>query len=214
MPVLPIRRPHRARTASIALCAQPFLRAGLLALPCLLGACSSLSAQSSLTNALKPYRADVVQGNFVAKEMADQVQPGMTREQVRDLLGNPLLQDLFHADRWDYVFSLRQGYQAPLVRRFAVFFDADGKVLRTQGDPLPPEDQFVAQINALHGGLSKAKTLTAAQLQAQIDAAQKSPRKPVATASAPQGPLTLVAPAAEISRLEALTTPAASASQP
>ncbi len=168
----------------------------------LLGACSSAVQRHDLTSLFKPYRIDVVQGNFVSKQMAAELKPGMTREQVRAILGTPLLQDLFHADRWDYVFSLRQGYQAPLVRRFSVFFDKDGKLLRTQGDPLPSERAFVAQINALHTGAAP-KTLTEAQLQAQIAAA--AAHAPAAAASAP-GPLTIVAPRAEIDKLLPLTS--------
>ncbi len=163
----------------------------------LLGACSSAAQRHDLTSLFKPYRIDVVQGNFVSQEMAAELKPGMTREQVRAILGTPLLQDLFHADRWDYVFSLRQGYQAPLVRRFSVFFDKNGRLLRTQGDPLPSETAFVAQINALHGGPAP-KTLTEAQLQREIAAAAR--HAPAAGASAP-GPLTVVAPRTEIDKL-------------
>jgi SmpA / OmlA family len=55
-----------------------------------------------------PYRIDVTQGNVVTKELAAQVKPGMSREQVRDVLGSPLLTSAFHADRWDYVFTFRR----------------------------------------------------------------------------------------------------------
>ncbi len=187
---MPVPIPRRARL--LLLCA---------ALP--LAACSTAVQQHDLTSLFKPYRIDVVQGNFVSTEMAAQLKPGMSREQVRAILGTPLLQDLFHADRWDYVFSLRQGYHAPLVRRFSVFFDKDGRMLRTQGDPLPSETAFVAQINALHGGAS-AKTLSAAQVQKETDAViAKAPK----TSASAAGPLTLVAPAAEIARLQAQDGP-------
>ena len=179
----------------------------LLALPALLlGACGSVTQQHDLTTAFKPFRVDVVQGNFVSREMAAQLKPGMTQAQVRDILGTPLLDDLFHADRWDYVFSLRRGYRAPLVRRFSVFFDKDGKLLRTQGDPLPSENEFVAQIESMHANGAKRRVVTSAQLQAEIAAADK---KIAATpsASAPSGPLTIVAPASEIERLQSLTSP-------
>ena len=194
--------------------ATPPLRAWLLAvaLPCALalGACSNLTQQRDLTSAFKPYRIDVIQGNFVSKEMADELKPGMSKEQVRDILGTPLLQDIFHADRWEYVFSLRQGYHAPIVRRFTVFFDKAGKMTRTEGDPLPSENQFVAQISVLRESGSKPKVMTEAQLKAKIAAAQTklNARKPVATASAPVGPLTVVAPPSEISKLDALANPA------
>lgn len=185
----------------------------LLAAPVLLAACSNLPQPSSLTGALKPYRADVIQGNFVSREMADQLKPGMSREQVREIMGTPLLQDIFHAERWDYVFSLRRGYDAPIQRRFTVVFDADGKLLRTQGDPLPSENAFVAQINALRQGRSTPKVLTAQELQARIDAAAKA-HPPVASGSAAVAgstpDLTVVASPAEIDRLQALVAPDAS----
>lgn len=201
--------------------ASPALRAAILALALpaalALGACSNLTQQRDLTSVLKPYRIDVIQGNFVSREMADELKPGMSKDQVRAVLGTPLLDDIFHADRWEYVFSLRQGYHAPIVRRFTVFFDSDGKMTRAEGDPLPSENAFVAQINALRESGGKPKVLSEAQLQAQIAAAQKkmAAHRPVADASEPQGPLQIVAPAAEISKLEALAAsqgPSASAS--
>ena len=180
----------------------PILRRVRLLLLCAtlpLAACSTAMQQHDLTSLFKPYRIDVVQGNFVSSEMSAQLKPGMSREQVRAILGTPLLQDVFHANRWDYVFSLRQGYHAPLVRRFSVFFDKDGRLLRSQGDPLPSETAFVAQINALHGGTT-AKTLSAEQLRKESDAViAKAPK----TSASAAGPLTLVAPAAEIARLQA-----------
>ncbi len=169
-----------------------------------LGACSTQSQQRDMTDMFKPYRIDVVQGNFVSREMAAELKPGMTKRQVRTILGTPLLQDVFHADRWEYVFSLRQGYEAPIVRRFTVQFDKQGRLVRSYGDPLPSEDQFVAQINSLHDG-GKERVLTSAQLKAEMAAAQKKldARKP-AHAAAASGPLTLVAPAAEIQRMQSL----------
>ena len=169
-----------------------------------LGACSTQTQQRDLTDMLKPYRIDVVQGNFVSREMAAELKPGMTKLQVRNILGTPLLQDVFHADRWEYVFSLRQGYHAPIVRRFTVQFDKQGRLVRTYGDPLPSEDQFVAQINSLHNG-GKERVLTRAQLRAEMEAAQKklAARKP-GHAAAASGPLTMVAPPAEIERMQAL----------
>ena len=210
----------RARPAP---CASPALRAALLALALptvlALGACSNLTQQRDLTSVLRPYRIDVIQGNFVSHEMADELKPGMSKEQVRAILGAPLLQDIFHDDRWEYVFSLRQGYRAPIVRRYVVFFDKDGKMIRAEGDPLPSENAFVAQINVLRESGTKPKTLSEAQLQAEIATAQKEmdAHKPVAAASASQGPLQIVAPAAEISKLEALTaspSPSVAASAP
>jgi outer membrane protein assembly factor BamE len=92
-----------------------------------------------------PYRIDVTQGNVVTKELAAQIKPGMSREQVRDLLGSPLLTSAFHADRWDYVFTLRQ--QGVPSQQRSVVAHFKGNVLdRLDAAELPAENEFVASI--------------------------------------------------------------------
>lgn len=82
-----------------------------------------------------PYRIDVQQGNVVSQEMVAQLKPGLTRDQVRFVLGTPLLTDIFHKDRWDYVYRLQKGKSGEVEeRRLAVFFDSDGKLVRVDGD--------------------------------------------------------------------------------
>jgi outer membrane protein assembly factor BamE len=88
---------------------------------------------------LQSYRPDVQQGNVVTKEMADQLAPGMTRDQVRFLLGTPALVSVFHQDRWDYVYLLRRGTGSEVQsRRLTVHFK-DGRVERFEADQMPPE---------------------------------------------------------------------------
>jgi len=65
----------------------------------LLVGCESLQRTESLFGIITPYRIDIVQGNVITKEQAERVRPGMTRLQVRDVLGTPLLTDPFHAAR-------------------------------------------------------------------------------------------------------------------
>lgn len=91
-----------------------------------------------------PYRPDVQQGNFVSSEMLAQLKTGMTREQVRFALGNPLLTDIFHADRWDYPFRLERGNGEVTSARVTVFFDKDDKVARWDGGNLPTEREYIA----------------------------------------------------------------------
>jgi outer membrane protein assembly factor BamE len=81
-----------------------------------------------------PYRMEIQQGNFVTQEMAAQLKPGLTRDQVRFVLGTPLVSDIFHDERWDYVF-VRQRANSDEVerRRISVFFE-DGKLKRIDGD--------------------------------------------------------------------------------
>jgi len=105
------------------------LRVVLLALPLLLGACA-------LPEFLQPYRIDIQQGNYVSQDMVAQLKPGMTKEQVRSILGTPLLTDIFHAERWDYVYSLERPGAPRDRRRLAVYF-ADGKLARLEGNVIP-----------------------------------------------------------------------------
>ncbi|WP_061541676.1 outer membrane protein assembly factor BamE [Collimonas fungivorans] len=100
-----------------------------------------------------PYRIDIQQGNFVSKEMLAQVKEGMTREQVRFALGTPLLTDLFHDDRWDYVFRLQKGNGEVTTSRVSVFFNGN-LLARVDGGNLPTENDYLDRIS---GGASEAK---------------------------------------------------------
>jgi outer membrane protein assembly factor BamE len=123
---------------------RPLVWAALVAGSFGLAGCSSIDDQGPL-RWLTPYRMEVVQGNVVTSEMAAQLREGQTREQVRMLLGSPLLTDLFHADRWDYVFAIRRQGAPSQQRRLTVFFNAD-RVQRFQAADLPDEKTFVASI--------------------------------------------------------------------
>jgi outer membrane protein assembly factor BamE len=119
---------------------------GLLACA-LLAACGSFnSASTSVASLITPYKIEVVQGNFVSKEQVEALQPGMARAQVREILGSPLVTSVFHADRWDYVFTIRrQGIEAQ-SRKLTVFFKAD-EFEKVQGDTMPSESEFVATLD-------------------------------------------------------------------
>jgi outer membrane protein assembly factor BamE (lipoprotein component of BamABCDE complex) len=78
---------------------------------------------------LSPYRIDVRQGNFVTQDMVAQLKPGLSREQVRFILGSPLVADMFHADRWDYVYRFQPGHGEASSARLTVFFQ-DNKLTR------------------------------------------------------------------------------------
>ena len=71
------------------------------------------------------YRIDIEQGNIVTQEMVDQLKPGMSRRQVRYILGTPLIEDSFNRDRWDYIYLLRNGYDTKAENRLTVYFDGD-----------------------------------------------------------------------------------------
>ncbi|NBT33977.1 MAG: outer membrane protein assembly factor BamE [Betaproteobacteria bacterium] len=85
---------------------------------------------------LTPYRADIGQGNFITAEQTGRLSVGQSREQVKAVLGTPLLVDPFRANRWDYVFDLRKGGGDRDRRRFFVEFDGD-RLVRWEGDELP-----------------------------------------------------------------------------
>jgi len=91
-----------------------------------------------MPNVLRPYHPDVQQGNVVTKDMVDQLRPGMTRDQVRFLLGTPMLTDIFHQDRWDYPYYLRRRNGETQIRKLAVIFE-DGKLARFESDAMPAE---------------------------------------------------------------------------
>ncbi len=122
---------------------------GSLSLPfllLLLSGCSSLNnASEQAVNALTPYRSDIVQGNVVTREQFELLQVGMPRQQVRNILGTALLTSVFHADRWDYVFTLKRQGVAPQIRKIQIFFKNDA-LERTEADPLPTEAEFVATL--------------------------------------------------------------------
>jgi outer membrane protein assembly factor BamE len=72
------------------------------------------------------YRVDVQQGNLLEENDIDAVQIGMTRSQVRFLLGTPVVEDPFHQDRWDYIYYFRKGRSRTADRRWLiVYFDGD-----------------------------------------------------------------------------------------
>ena len=112
-----------------------------------LAGCSNWSAPR--IPGVTPYKMEIQQGNSVTQEMVNQLKPGMSREQVRFVLGTPLLTDIFHADRWDYVYWREQADGKRDQRKLAVFFK-DGKLTHLDGDvhtaePKPDEAKPAAE---------------------------------------------------------------------
>ncbi len=112
-----------------------------------LAGCQSLQTSENFLGVLTPYRVEIVQGNVITSEQAALVKPGFTRAQVRDVLGSPLLTDIFHADRWDYVFTIRRQGAAPQLRRVVVRFNGEALASIDTGGELPSEREFVASID-------------------------------------------------------------------
>lgn len=151
--------------------------AGLLTVALLAG-CSLSPRGDKFYGLFTPYRIEVVQGNVVTKEMLAQIQPGLGRTQVREILGSPLLADIFHGDRWDYVFTIRRRGAEPQQRRVTVYFKSD-RVERFDGaDDLPSEREFVAAIDA-----SEPRKVPPLELTPeQVRALPPSPAQPAASA--------------------------------
>jgi outer membrane protein assembly factor BamE len=169
------------------------VRPSLLALApvLLLAGCSSLQdrwrSSDSFLGVITPYRMEIVQGNVVTQEMAARLKPGMSRAQVRDVLGSPLLTDVFHADRWDYVFTIRRQGAPYQQRRVTVLFEGDTMQSFQADEELPSERDFVASIDTKRSSRTPPKLeLSEEQLRAL-----PVPARPVAVAASEptaQGP--------------------------
>jgi outer membrane protein assembly factor BamE len=145
----------------------------------LLPGCQSLQSSGNVLGFITPYRLEVVQGNVVTKEQAALVKPGMTRSEVRDILGSPMLTDIFHADRWDYPFTIRRQGTPPQQRLVVARFDGDA--LKTIEAPdLPTEREFVTSIDTKK---SAGKLPLLALSEEQIKALQAPKAVPSSTAT-------------------------------
>ena len=168
---------------------QSFFRAasiGALALAAGLGlaGCQSLQSSDSFLGVITPYKIEVVQGNVITSEQAALVKPGMSRSQARDVLGSPLLADAFHADRWDYVFTIRRQGAEPQSRRIVVLFSGETLKSMDTGGALPSEREFVASIDTFKTSRN-APTL---ELDPEQVKALPMPPKPAEIAIEPVGP--------------------------
>jgi outer membrane protein assembly factor BamE len=107
---------------------------------------SSVNASSiNPVNWITPYRVDIIQGNFLSKEQVSALKPGLSRAQVKDTLGTPLVSSLFHQDRWDYVFTLKRQGVEPQSFKYTVFFKGD-QLDKFEGDTMPTETEFIATL--------------------------------------------------------------------
>jgi outer membrane protein assembly factor BamE len=119
-----------------------------------------------------PYRPDIQQGNFVSQEMLTQVKPGQGRDQVKFILGTPLLADAFHANRWDYPFYLARGNGELTTSRVTVYFK-DDKVERIDGGNLPTEREYIARLIGISKYEQKSAEEDIQELKRKQEKAQK-----------------------------------------
>ena len=118
-----------------------------IALPVLFGLLSACSVPrlKLSADALAYYIPEVVQGNFISREQKKFLKVGMSRQQVKDVLGTPLVASVFHDQRWDYVFTIRRQGVPPQSFSVSVWFKGD-ELERIVGDDLPSETEFVTKL--------------------------------------------------------------------
>lgn len=143
-----------------------------------LTACSTYdSVTQRIAQSVTPYRITVVQGNFVSAEQAAQLHAGMTRDEVRTLLGTPLLTDMFHADRWDYVFYFKRGFKVVVQERDLVLhFSGDTLTSWTGAENLPSELDLLADIDGQKVRKAPAAASAASAVTAAAPAAEALPQ--------------------------------------
>lgn len=123
--VLPADAKHMITTLNLRIPA--FLLTGLLA------GCSLGLDKPLLLPGITPYRIDIQQGNYVTQDMLAKLKPGMTRSQVRYVMGTPLVVDAFHQNRWDYVYNYRKAGELTEQRVVTMVFEGD-RLARIEGD--------------------------------------------------------------------------------
>lgn len=164
-------------------------RAAVLASALVLSACQTAGQLADQTAAavspyvkplVTPYKIDVVQGNVVTREQLAALQIGMPRAQIPSIVGTSLLVSVFHANRWDYVFSFKRKGGAMESRRVTLWFEAD-KLARIEADELPSEAEFVASLRGM--GQPAALPVLEATPEQLARFPTPAPAKPAVTSS-------------------------------
>jgi outer membrane protein assembly factor BamE len=130
-----------------------------LAVAIALAGCQTVSEYIPKVDSLAVYKIDINQGNYLSQDMVDKLKVGMTRQQVKLVLGTPLVSSAFRDNRWDYVYEFARQGKVREHRQFTVYFDQD-KLARWEGDQMP---ESVVELNRLAGdkalqGLPSDKT--------------------------------------------------------
>lgn len=126
---------------------------------------------------ISAHKIDIQQGNYVTQDMVARLKPGMSKSQVRFALGTPLVADLFHDDRWDYIYVLQRKGRVVEQRRIVVHFSGD-KLLRIDGDVVPAGAALAPDTAVPAAGAAAAAPAPAA-------AAAGDTAQPAATAEKP-----------------------------
>jgi outer membrane protein assembly factor BamE len=135
-----------------------------------LTACKSMTtlsedSKSKLGKVLKPYRPDMVQGNFISKEQLEKIKLGMDREEVKVVLGTPLITSVMHPNRWDYVFAFKRGdTQLVEQRQVTLIFEKD-LLKKVNADDLPTEYELIAEIDGIKSSRRVQRKAVAPELE-------------------------------------------------
>jgi outer membrane protein assembly factor BamE len=136
----------------------------------LLAGCSSVPSL--------PYKIEIQQGNVITHEMMEKLKPGMTRAQVRYVLGSPMISDAFHGNRWDYVYRLEQEGRLIEQHRITVFFE-DDRLTHTEGRLRPSLASVPPKAAVIAEPVVEEKRAPAASLQPQSEVAGSKKVEPV-----------------------------------
>ena len=113
----------------------------------LLGGCQTVSEYIPQVDSLAVYKIDVNQGNYLSQDMVDKLKVGMTKPQVKVVLGTPLVTSAFRDNRWDYVYEFQSAGRVREHRQFTVYFK-DDLLARWEGDEMP---KSVQELNRVAG---------------------------------------------------------------
>ena len=145
-------------------------------------------ASMGIASSIAPYKVEIVQGNFVSREQVALLQKGLSRTQVRDTLGTPLVSDAFHRDRWDYVFTIDRQGVPPQRHQLTVHFTGD-TLDRWEGDTMPTEAEFVASLDNKRKGAKVPELQASDEKLRQFSAENKPPAAPAPQPPAPASPV-------------------------
>ena len=110
---------------------------------CTVGGCQTIDTYFPTLRTYGVYMLDINQGNYLSQDMVDKLKVGQSKQQVRVILGTPLLTNAFRPDRWDYTYEYRRQGRPLEHRNFTVYF-VDDKLARWEGDEMPPS---IAELN-------------------------------------------------------------------
>lgn len=171
----------------------------------LAGCQSAAGLREYVPQIVTPYRIDIQQGNFITQDMVDKLEVGQTKDQVRFILGTPMLTSVFHAARWDYIFRSAKGWNDPETRRLTIFFDARERLQKWEAIDVPPAMDAVAQPGGVSVPAEDKRSFLArllgrgeAPVPAATPAASPSPSAAPAASSAPVPTPVTPAPAAVV----------------